>query len=224
MTGQTLLDMMELLNQELQNQPAEANVTRSLLALNVAQDYFESLAAARGKIFGSSSGELVALANTETTAFPSNLLRLDRLQLLDSTTGLPVGDLDKFNRAGGPGGSNRYPWWASTSTATTGLPKGYWSDGSCVYWAPIPSETRTIRYYGFVAAPDITAARTFAYRDICALPIASFATKLVKAGVDDSATDVTALAQETFSKTLDALSRVNRDGPVTLEYSEVHTT
>jgi hypothetical protein len=54
MTGQTLLDTMELLNQELQLQSGEADVVRGLLALNIAQDHFEASAAKRPNIFGSS--------------------------------------------------------------------------------------------------------------------------------------------------------------------------
>ena len=77
-SGQDLLDLMELLNQELQLQTGEENVARGLVALNAAQDAFEGLAALRPKILGSRTGTVTTAANTETTAFPSGLLRVDR--------------------------------------------------------------------------------------------------------------------------------------------------
>jgi len=86
-TGQNLLDRMELVNQELQLQAGEADVVRGLVALNVAQDYLESLLASRGKSFiGTTPGNVVTAANTETTAFPAGVLRIDRMQVLDATT------------------------------------------------------------------------------------------------------------------------------------------
>ncbi len=53
--------MMELVNQELQLQAGEENVTKGLLALNVAQDYFESLAAQRPQILGYWDSRLLRL-------------------------------------------------------------------------------------------------------------------------------------------------------------------
>src|SRR4051812_32985844 len=101
MTGQGLLDRMELLNAELQLQAGEADVTKGLLSLNVAQDYFESVAAQRGKLFGSAVGTVVTAANTESTAYPTGLLRLDRLQYIDPVTSRPAGDLTPIRRTGG---------------------------------------------------------------------------------------------------------------------------
>lgn len=221
MTGQSLLNIMELLDQELQNQSGEANVTRSLLALNVSQDYFESLAAQRSKLFGGQTGTLSAVANEDTTVFPTSLLRIDRLQMLDSTTLRPQYDLMPDKRAGAHIGS---AVWLDQSTTGTGNPRTYWTDGNCIYWSPVPSETRSIKYYGFISAADITAAKTFAYKDIVALPIASFAVRLIKSGVDDTTQDMTGLANETFKQVLDQMSNFRRDGAAGFEYTQVHNT
>lgn len=212
---------MELLNQELQNQSGEANVTRSLLALNVAQDYFESLAAQRSKLFGGQTGTLSTLSGEDTTTFPTSLLRIDRLQLLDSTTLRPVYDIIPDKRAGAHVGS---AIWFDQSTTGTGNPRTYWTDGNCIYWSPVPSEIRTIKYYGFISAADITAAKTFAYKDIAALPIASFAVRLIKSGVDDTSQDIAGLAEEAFKQTLDTMSNFRRDGAPGFEYTQVHNT
>lgn len=220
MTGQDILDRMELLNAELQLQSGEQNVTKGLLALNVAQDFFESVAATRAKIFGSSVGTVTTAASTETTAFPTGLLRVDRLQLLDSNN-LPVWDLVPSRRAGGHRPSAYWPL-NMFITSISGKPTRYWTNGTSIYWDPLPNDAHTVRWYGFQAASNITAGGTFAYPDIVALPLASFAVRLYKLGLDDKTEDLSTLAVETFSKTLDTLSSAQRDGASGLEYTQVH--
>jgi len=221
MTGQSLLDRMELLNAELQLQAGEENVTKGLLALNVAQDYFESLAALRGKVLGSSTGTVATASSTESTAFPAGLLRIDRLQVLDATTQRPIRELRPLRRAGGHAGSSYWPLYLF-ATNTAGMPWAYEATGGAIWWNPLPDTVYTVRWYGFSAASDITASGTFAYPDVVALPIASFATRLYKSGLDDDARDLDALAQSTFGTVLDTLSLFNRDGAVGLEYTQVH--
>lgn len=220
MTGQGLLDRMELLNQELQLQAGEADVTRGLLALNVAQDYFESLAAQRAKILGSATGTVATTANTETTAFPTGVLRIDRLQTLNASS-RPAVELRRLSRAGGHAVSAPWPQSAFTGTGT---PSAYWTNGTSIYWSPLPSGTTTVRWYGFQAAADITAAGTFAYPDVVALPLASYATQLIKSGLDDDVTVLAGLANSTFTAALDAMEHFNRDGASGLEYTERHDT
>lgn len=221
MTGQDLLDRMELLNQELQLQSGEADVTRGLLALNVAQDYFESLAAARTVGFGTGDGTVATAASTETTTFPSGVLRIDRLQLLNSSS-LPELELVKLNRAGGQATSRSWPLNLLVSS-TTGKPTHYWTNGAKIFWSPIPDAIHTVRWYGLQSASNISAAGTFAYPDICALPFASFAVQLLKSGLDDPTQEISGLAQSTFKSCLDALENFNRDGAVGLEYTTIHT-
>src|SRR3990170_3160975 len=90
-TGQSLLDRMELLDQELQLQSGENDVTRGLLALNVAQDYLETLLAVIPQVSGDNTTTVVTAASTETTAFPTGYLRIDRMQWIDPATSRPSG-------------------------------------------------------------------------------------------------------------------------------------
>jgi len=211
---------MELLNQELQLQTGEANVTRGLLALNVAQDYFESEAAQRPLILGSATGTVVTAASTETTAFPAGVLRIDRLHLLD-TNSRPSAELNRIQRTGG---HIQARWWPMNiiSSSTSGVPSAYWTNGTSIYWSPLPSDVSTIRYYGFSAAANITASGTFAYPDIVALPIAAFAVALYKGGIDDDPSVLGALASTTFDNVLDTLGNFNRDGAKAPEYTSIH--
>lgn len=220
MTGQDLLDRMELVNAELQLQTGEADVTRGLLALNVAQDYFETVAAQRAKLFGSATGTVTTAANTETTSFPTGLLRIDRLQLLDANS-RPKGDLIPLRRTGGHAPS--IGWFYSLVSPTSGEPSRYWTNGTNIYWSPLPSGVSTVRWYGFQRASNITASGTFAYEDGVAFPLATFAAQLLKLGIDDDPKELSALAVEAFSQVLDQLSLANRDGAVGLEYTQVHT-
>lgn len=223
MTGQSLLDRMELLNQELQLQAGEADVARGLLALNVAQDYFESVAAQRAKVFGSGIGNTTATANTESTTFPAAVLRIDRIQFIDPATSKPAWDLQPLRRTGGHAVKSFWPM-NLVASSMTGKPTGYWTNGSNIYWSPTPSATYTVRWYGFQAADDITAGGTFVYPDIVALPLASMAVRLVKGGLDDEVKEISSLALETFTQVLDTLGNFNRDGAPGMEYTEVHST
>jgi hypothetical protein len=221
MTGQSLLNIMELLNQELQLQSGEADATRGLLALNVSQDYFESLAAQRKGVLGGQTGSLNTAASTETTAFPSGVLRIDSIWALDSSS-RPEYRLKNPKDSGGHRSNIGWPLSLYTSV-TPGKPVAYYTNGTNVYWNALPDATYSMRWYGFQVAADITAGGTFAYADIVALPIASFAVKLMKSGLDDSVTDIAQIAFETFKATLDALGNFNRDGASGLEYTQSHT-
>jgi hypothetical protein len=220
-TGQSLLDRMELLNQELQLQPGEADVTRGLLALNVAQDYFESLAAARGKILGGATGTVSTAASTESTAFPSGCLRIDALQMLNSQS-RPDYPLKPIRKAGGHANNGTWPWNILMATGS-GKPVSYYTNGTSIYWSPLPDSIYTVRWYGAEAATDITASGTFLYKDIVMLPLASFAVRLFKSGLDDSVNDLDSLAQTTFKATLDAMEMFQRDGAAEFQYTQTHT-
>src|SRR3990167_1074628 len=137
---------MELLNQELQLQSAEADVTRGLLALNVAQDTYEAQAALRANIYGSTTpvGTVTTAASTETTAFPSGVLRLDRLQFIDPSTSRPAWDLQPIRRVGAHAW-NRYWPINIVSTTSTGRPRAYWTNRINIYWDPLPDATHTVR-------------------------------------------------------------------------------
>ena len=212
---------MEVLNAELQLQSGEADVTKGLLALNIAQDYFESLAAARPKILGSSTGTVTTTASTETTAFTAGLLRVDRVHLLGASTSRPEYELRPLRRTGGHAVSLYWPT-NIVLTSSTGKPKAYWTNGTNFYWNPLPDATHTLRWYGFSAAANITAAGTFAYPDIVALPLAIYAVKLMKLGIDDAIDDAASIVTEVFDSTLDTLTAFVRDGAVGFEYTQIH--
>lgn len=221
--GQALLDLMESVDQELQLQAGEADVTRGLAALNAAQDYFESLAAQRPKILGSTSGTVTTSANTETTAFPSGVLRIDRLQYINSTTSRPSWTLDPIQEPGGHVASLRWPLSLGVMSGT-GKPVGYHTNGLLIYWDPLPDGTHTVRWHGFKAADAITAGGTFAYPDLCMLPFASFAARIMKEGLGDDVAGLQNLAMGLFGPALDALARFWRHRAEKLEYTRVHTT
>jgi hypothetical protein len=221
-TGQTLLDTMEVLNQELQLQSGEVDVARGLVALNRAQDYLEALIASERGVKGDTTGTVTTSASTESTAFPTGLLRLDRLQRLNATTSRPELDLRPIKHTGGHAPSGAWPFVLSTSSE--GAPVAYWTDARNIYWSPLPDATHTVRWYGFQAASDITASGTFAYDDVAILPLASFATRLLSIGLGDEQTDVATLAENTFRPLLRLLPRTNRDGAQDFSYRFSHGT
>ena len=99
-TGQSVLDLMEVMDRGLALQSRESGVTLGLRAVNAAQDFFESLLALQPNVMGSSVGTVTTAADTENTTFPSGLLRIDRLQFIDPDTSRPAWDLDRVGPVG----------------------------------------------------------------------------------------------------------------------------
>lgn len=221
MKGQDILDRCELINQELQLQSGEADATRGLLALNVAQDYFEGLASLHPDILGDSTSTLTTTASGETTPFPAGVLRIDRLQLLDSNGKIKY-DLTDIRRTGGHRQGRGWNWLLPSTTS--GDPVGYYTDGRNIYWDPLPDEASSVRWYGFRTASDITANGVFSYPDVLALPFAAFAVKLINLGVGDDAGEMDSLANQTFGPALKAMSNFNRSGAASFDYTRLHVT
>lgn len=217
-TGQTLLDLMQVMDNELHNQPTEEDVVRSLIALNAAQDLFESVVAGHPNLYGDTVGTVAITAGAESTAFPTNVLRLDRLRMMQD--GRPTFALRKLDDTGG---NASVGWWYGASPTANGRVNSYWTDGRNIYWSPFPSQADTVRWYGFQSAADITAAGTFAYNDIALLPIAGFAVKLMRAGVGDDTVDLNE-ATAVFVPVVKQLANFNRDRASVLLYKNVHTT
>lgn len=222
-TGQTLLDTMEVLNQELQLQSGEVDASRGLVALNRAQDYFESILANERGVKLDSVGTVTTTASTESTAYPTGLLRLDRLQLLNSTTLRPEADLLPIHDTGGHSPSGDWPESIGLALGS-GKPAGYWTNGRSIYWVPLPDATYTVRWYGLQAATDITASGTFLYDDVVILPLASFATRLLRLGIDDDVNDIGTLAENVFRPLIKSLANFQRDGARPLSYRYSHGT
>jgi hypothetical protein len=220
-TGQTLLNLCELLDQELQLQAGEVDVVRGLVALNAAQDYFEALVALRPRAMGGAVGTVATVNATETTAFPTSLLRLDALKALNASTNRPEYQLAKLERTGGTAATAGALFGPLASGS--GRPTSYWTDGTNIYWNPLPDTAYNIRWYGFASAADITAVGTFTYKDVAMLPIATFAVKLMKMGVEDSPEALQGMAEQTFRPVLDLMELFNRDGAASFRYSQNHT-
>lgn len=218
-TGQSILDLMEVMDRGLQLQSGETGVVLGLRAVNAAQDYFESLLAVEPNVLGSTVGTVTTTADTETTTFPTGLLRVDRLQFIDPNTSRPSWDLDRVGYTGDYYQSSSQTY----NVATSGRPVRYWTNGTNIYWDPLPDATHTVRYYGFKATSDLTAGGTFAYPDIALMPVATYATMLLRVGKDDDPTGTMTTSMEVFRATIDALSRFNRDRAPGYDYRYIHT-
>jgi hypothetical protein len=222
-TGQSLLDTMEVMDRGLQLQSGETGVTLGLRALNAAQDHFESMMSLQPNVMGSSIGTVTTSASTESTAFPTGLTRLDRLQFIDPDTSRPAWDLERIGPVGDHYTSNMSQYALGYDSTSTGRPVRYWTNGSHIYWSPLPNATHTVRYYGMKAASDITAGGTFAYPDIVMLPIAQFAVRMLRVGKDDEAGPIVDLGMQIFGPVIQTLTRFNRDRPPGYDYRYAHT-
>lgn len=220
-TGQVLLDTMELLNQELQLQSGESDVTRGLVALNRAQDFYEAVAARYPDVHGGNTTTVVTVASTETSTYPAGYIRLDGMQGLSG--GLPDWPLDPTYKTGGHAWNRYWPYNLLTTTAS-GKPRSWWTNGTNIYWDPLPDSAYTIRVYGFAAATDITAGGTFLYPDICILPFSAFAVKLFKLGLDDPIGEMNSIADQSFKPVVEALTNFQRVTGRPFQYSVPHTT
>lgn len=236
MTGQSLLDRMELLNEELQLQSGEADVTRGLLALNIAQDYLEGEAARRSHCYPTISPtaapnfyEVPTVSGQPYLDLQDTVLRVDAVQYVITQTGLtgvttvPQSTLTPRYDAGGQQGNGTGWLTQSWSNATpSGVPTAYWQQGYRLWFDPIPNGVYTMRIIGLIAAPDITASGTFLYSQTFALPLASFACGVLKLGVDDDPTALTSLAGAAFNAGLDSIQALDNSGPKPLNYTQDH--
>jgi hypothetical protein len=228
MTGQSLLNRMELVNAELQLQSGEADQARGLVALNVAQDYFESILAsepgAKGITTDTGTTNLVTTTSVQYVDFPTGLIRIDSIWKVTDVD-LPEYRLDRITESGGYSQALGWPWSIGVvSSTSTGKPKKYWTNGSRVWLEPIPDASYTFRVYGLIVADDITASGTFVYDDIVSFPLAAFAARLMKIGLDDNQEDIAGLAEAAFRPVVKALANFNRDGAEPLLYRYLHET
>jgi hypothetical protein len=226
-TGQDVLNLMEVLFPEGQFQSGQNGVVKGLIALNAAQYYFESLMAIEAEIMGDSTGIVTTVIDQETTPFPPGVLRIDRLQLLDVATQRPVYDLIPIRRTGGHITS---PGWPAnllsyvTSTGGMGKPTAYYTDARNIYWVARPNAIYNVRWYGFQAAGDITVGSTFPYDDRVMLPLATFAIRLIRTGLDDPIENYADLAETIFRPTIKMLSNYKREQAAGYEYTSMHVT
>tara|TARA_R110000824_G_scaffold225516_3_gene413114 strand:+ start:1515 stop:2174 length:660 start_codon:yes stop_codon:yes gene_type:complete len=218
-----MLDTMEVLDRGLQLQSGETGVALALRSLNASQDHFEALMALQPNMLGSSIGTITTSASTESTAFPTGLVRLDRMQFIDPDTSRPAWDLERVGPVGDHYASSASHPTVQFNTTTSGRPVRYWTNGSNIYWDPLPDATHTVRYYGMKSASDITAGGTFAYPDIVMLPIVTFAVKMLRTGKDDEVAPITEVGMQVFGPVIQSMSRFNRDRTPGYDYRYYHT-
>lgn len=221
-TGQSILDRMKVLFPELQISSGASDVTNALLAANMAQDYMESVFALHPEIYGDTTGTITTTANTETTTFPTGVIRLDMLQYLDPSTSRPAGEISIIRETGGHAGFTLYPWIAASTTA--GIPRRTYTNGRQLFWDPVPDGVYTVRWYGLQQQADLTASGTVTYPDICLLPMANFAVQMLRTGLDDDPAAYDALAKTVFEPVVSALTQFRRDRPQPFQYSYSHDT
>lgn len=228
-TGATTIadvfDVMGLLDNELDLASGGDDEDRAILAVKVAQRYFETLAATMpAGTLQTIVDTLTTTASTETTTWPATLKRLDAVWKLDPTSLRPVYRLKRIHEIGGHVPSLPWPLQLSLNTGS-GSPAGYYANTTSFYWLPLPDGTHTLRIYGFVTgAVPVDRTSAFAYPDTCLAPFAAFAVRLMAAGVGDESSDLTALAETCFRPLLRGMRKFDRSEAIPRSYAYAHDT
>ena len=225
MTIQTIMNRMMLADNQLALESGGDDVTRGLTAVNLAQDWFEMVAARYGKLL-MITGSTSTTANQEYTTWPTTLKRLDSLWMLDSNSN-PIYELDEVDVIGGhvPSAGMPFPWMVLSGSVNPGRPDGFFPEGpgGRIYWSPKPDAIYNLRVYGFYAASDYTAAaNTFAYPDEVALFIAPWATRAFRVGLDRDFVAVQEEAMKAAQEVCESLGSHTQTGPASRVYSDFH--
>lgn len=224
MTIADILSKMGVLDNELDTSSGGADESRSLSALDMAQDAFESVIAGVPEILGTVS-TMTTAASTETTTWPSTLMRVDSLWMIDATTSRPSYKLNDIQDVGGQAQTN--PFWPVTGSInpSPGAPWGYFTNRANFYWAPLPDAVYTIRVYGYYEKTALTLrTQTFELPNQVATPMASFAVRMMSIGVGDSEEEVRRLANELYTPVIKMLQSPSVQRPQSRVYSRIHTT
>jgi hypothetical protein len=224
MIVEDLLRFMGSLNNELDTAAGAADEVKALNALNLSKIYVESVAAAMPRIMSARGVETIkTAANTESTPIPEDLLRIDRLWLLDSTSLLPIFPLEPLQETGAH--QPPAPWPLSIGNTSPGQIAGYYIDGEHLYWSPPPDAIYQVRAYGLWQR-DLFVDRKSAvpFPQILCPVIAAFATRYCLSAVDDPTTDILTIAKEFFAPALRALRKRDRSVPKSRHYERIHTT
>ena len=222
-TIQTVFDLVEATNREIQLQTGEADVTRALAVYNMAKWYFETRMATKKDILGNEDGTVATAASTEKTTFPAGVLRIDALWLVDPATSRPRGEpLTPIYQTGGHARGSTNSLYSSSSTSP-GEPEAYWTNGTNIYWSPTPDGIHTVRWYGFKEATEATAASDpFLYPSVCVPAFAAFMAHVFRVGLDDPIEDAMMLAIQLFDPLTETLSNFRREKARTPTYRSVH--
>jgi hypothetical protein len=219
-----LLNMMGVLDNEIDNSKGGTDEARSILALGMATDYFETVAATLPKVLGSAGvNNIKTQALMESSPFPAELLRLDALWALD-VNGVPIFPMGRIDEVGGH--MPALPWPLNyVTTAAPGQPRGYYPNSNALFWLPVPDQIYNMRAYGLWSVPPYVDRETvFPFPDAVALPLAAFAVKYGTVGLDDSSDEIQKIAVETFTPCLRMLRKRDRSKPTGKRYANFHTT
>lgn len=225
----SIMSKMQVVDNELDVAIGGADETRCLSALDMAQDVFESFLANQPDTLGTVSTVLTS-AQGETSDWPTNLLRLDTMWMmnLQTTPPMPQWQIDIIQEVGGQSASTPYPWLSGMigyAPQGYGAPTAAYTNRSHFYWAPIPNAIYSVRIYGLHSKTDITDRdQTFQYPDLVANPLAVYATRLMETGIDDPTEELKALGDEMFAPVIKLLRRPTRQRPQSRQYTRVHTT
>lgn len=223
MVNTVVLDYMNVFDNELDLTDGGSDEDRAITALAMAQDYFESVAAALPRVL-QSTVNVSQVANTETSTWPSTLLRLDAVWFLDSATSRPVYKLKRITEVGGHVPALPWPLQV-TVTPGTGAGRGYYANMNKMYWLPLPSGADSMRIYGMLSQTKISIrSGTFPYPDRVAPMLANFACRMLAVGVGDATADLDKLAATMFTPLLRAMRKFDRSEPMPKEYTDVHAT
>lgn len=221
-TWADVLTYMEMLNNELEAGSGEDDEVSALIACVAAQHQFEAIAASLPRTLGTVVNTTTTTTNTETTTWPTALLRLDGIFVLDSS-GKVVRKIERMQEVGSHAPS--MPWPLNLVSPAGGTPSGYFTDMANFYWLPLPDASYTLRIHGlFEATEPATRASSFIYPKRCKLAMAQMAVFLMKFGVDDTKGDLDKLGERIFRPLLRGLRKYDRSGPVDKHYDSVHTT
>lgn len=224
MTVATILGQVSIVDNELDITAGGADETRCITALDMAQNLFESVLANHPDTLGTIS-TIATTPTTEITDWPSRLLRLDSLYLLDAT-GKQLYEIEVIHDVGGQSSNHGWPWNASGfSSQGSGAPRYVYTNRQYLFWTPIPDAAYNVRCYGLQAKADLTSrTQTFEYPDEVATPLAVFADHLLSIGVGDPSDDLKGLADSMFAPVINMLRKPTRQRPQSRHYSRIHQT
>ena len=102
MTIATILSRMQVLDNELDTASGGADETRAISALDMAQDAFEIYIANHPDLLGTAANTTTT-ADTETTTWPTGLMRIDTMWKMDTAASpnVPEYEIDVIQDVGG---------------------------------------------------------------------------------------------------------------------------
>ena len=229
---QDIFDTIMALDNERDLIAGGDEVARGIVILNTVAKAVEAEAATIEGVL-TTQDLLYTAENVETTDWPTNLLRLDALWLVDENTNRPAYEITPIqgigNHVPGLSGWSQLITGFGASISAVGKPQEYSSSGpgGQFYWSPLPNGEYWVRAYGLWARNDdyfADADDTFPYPSIMRLPFAAFCSELFKTGLDRDLVAIQNLSEKHFKKVWKSLKKFNRTEPLSRVYSEIHVT